>query len=234
MQTNWLAEANELSDKDLLTRVHGLARREREATVALVAFLSELDRRRLYLAEGCSSTFTYCTEILHLSEHAAYNRIECARAARRFPIVFERLADGSVHLTAVRRLAPHLTEANHLELLAAARHRGKRAVEEIVAGIRPRPDVRTMIRRVPNVVTAAGDERRVPLPDSVVTDQRDDSAHSGTSTALPPGGPTMETSEAPPAAPPAVRRWSTTWRRLATSCATRFPMAIPCGSWKRR
>jgi hypothetical protein len=31
--------------------------------------------------------FTYCTQILHLAEHAAYNRIEAARAARRFPLI---------------------------------------------------------------------------------------------------------------------------------------------------
>jgi hypothetical protein len=45
----------------------------------------ELDTRRLYLGEGCSSLFTYCTQVLHLSEHAAYNRIETARAARFSP-----------------------------------------------------------------------------------------------------------------------------------------------------
>ena len=38
-----------------------------------------MDARRLYLAEGCSSLFTYCTEILHLSEHAAYGRIEAGQ-----------------------------------------------------------------------------------------------------------------------------------------------------------
>lgn len=159
MQTNWLAEANKLSDTELLTRVQGLARREREATVALVAFLSELDKRRLYLAEGCSSTFTFCTEILHLSDHAAYNRIVCARAVRRFPILLDWLADGSVHLTAVRLLAPHLTAENHLELLAAARHQGKRAVEVIVAGVRPMPDVPATIRKLPDDTSSAPSAR---------------------------------------------------------------------------
>jgi hypothetical protein len=35
----------------------------------LLALLMELDARRLYLGEGCSSLFTYCTQVLHLSEH---------------------------------------------------------------------------------------------------------------------------------------------------------------------
>ena len=52
--------------------------------------------RRLYLREGCASLFTYCTQVLHLSEGAAYNRIETARAARRFPEVLDALERGGV------------------------------------------------------------------------------------------------------------------------------------------
>ena len=51
--------------------------------MALVASLAEMDARKLYLGEGCSSLFTYCTRVLYLSEYAAYGRIEAARAARR-------------------------------------------------------------------------------------------------------------------------------------------------------
>jgi hypothetical protein len=60
-----------LSDDDLLSEVKTLAAGERQATARLIAALAELDARRLYLGEGCSSLFTYCTEVLHLSEHAA-------------------------------------------------------------------------------------------------------------------------------------------------------------------
>jgi hypothetical protein len=81
-----------LSDPDLLREVRRLVSRERAATAALIAALGELDVRRLYLAEGCSSLFTYCTHVLHLSEHAAYGRIEAARAARKWPVVLELFA----------------------------------------------------------------------------------------------------------------------------------------------
>ena len=64
----------ELSNQELLARVTQLAAREREATAALIAHLAELDARRLYLAEGYSSLFTYFTRVLHLAEHAAYGR----------------------------------------------------------------------------------------------------------------------------------------------------------------
>jgi hypothetical protein len=74
-----------LSDSDLIIAVNRLAQSERRTTVDLISHLAELDARRLYLGAGFSSLFTYCTEVLRLSEHEAYNRIEAARAARRFP-----------------------------------------------------------------------------------------------------------------------------------------------------
>ena len=80
-----------ITDQDLLMRVTQLAAEEREATALLIAHLAALDARRLFLAEGYSSLFTYCTEALHLSEHAAYSRIEAARAARKFPVLLEML-----------------------------------------------------------------------------------------------------------------------------------------------
>ncbi len=139
----------QLSNEDLLDLVKRLAADERRATARLIASLIEVDARRLYLGEGCSSLFTYCTQVLHLSEHAAYGRIEAARAARRFPRVLELLAEGAITLTAVGLLARHLTDANHVELLNAARHKTKREVEQLVVRIHPRPDVAPSVRRLP-------------------------------------------------------------------------------------
>ena len=138
-----------LSDSDLLARVKALAHGERRATVALVAHLAEFENRKLYLGEACASLFAYCTRVLHLSEHAAYNRIEAARAARRFPAVLAGLEQGLLHLTAVRLLAPVLTAENHRDLLAAAKHKSKREVEEILARLRPQPDVPARVRKLP-------------------------------------------------------------------------------------
>src|SRR5829696_4292911 len=88
-----------LSDDQLLARMTALARAERHVTAALIRALAELDRRKLFLGLGYASLFVYCTQVLHFSEHAAYNRIEVVRAARRFPLVLDRLADGDVTLT---------------------------------------------------------------------------------------------------------------------------------------
>jgi len=138
-----------LSDADLLCEVKRLSGCERRATAQLVSALGELDVRRLYLGEGCSSLFAYCTQVLHLSEHEAYARIEAARAARKWPLLIGLIEDGSLHLTAVCLLARHLTHENHLELLAAARHKSKRQIEELVAALRPQPAVVSTIRKLP-------------------------------------------------------------------------------------
>jgi hypothetical protein len=149
MDPNMLSAVAQLSNDELVARVKHLAEREREATASLIAHLAELDERRLYLAEGCSSLFTYCTQSLQLFEHAAYGRIEAARAVRRFPVLLEMLEDGSANLTTVGLLAPHLTSENHKDILDMARHKSKRAVEELVARLRPQPSVPASVRRLP-------------------------------------------------------------------------------------
>jgi 5-methylcytosine-specific restriction endonuclease McrA len=138
-----------LSNEELLVAVKSLAARERSATAALVASLAELDERRLYLGEGYSSLFTYCTQALHLSEHAAFGRIEVARAVRRFPPIIELLADGALTLTTISLLAPHLTAENHARVLASARYKSKREVEHLVAALRPQPAVPSSVRKLP-------------------------------------------------------------------------------------
>ncbi len=149
MDTTTRSAPADLSDQDLLARTLQLAAEERQATALLIAHLAELDARRLYLAEGYSSLFAYCTQVLQLSEHAAYGRIETARAARRFPLLLEMLGEGSVTLTTVGLLAPHLTAENHGDLLDRARGKSKRAVEELIAELHPEPIVPAVVRRLP-------------------------------------------------------------------------------------
>jgi len=155
MKTKVLSLAGELSDQDLVARVKVLAEREREATATLIAHLAVLDERQLYLAEGCASMFTYCVQVLHLSEYAAYSRIEASRAARKHPVILDLLGDGSVNLTTVGLLAPELTPKNHADLLKAAKHKSKRQVQELVAQLRPQPCVPSAIRRLPMLRPAA-------------------------------------------------------------------------------
>jgi hypothetical protein len=147
---NTVSPFTQLSDTDLLAEAQTLAAHERCATARLVAALAEVDARRLYLPQGCRSMFTYCTEVLHLSEYAAYSRIEAARAAGRFPYVLSLLEQGAITLTTVGLLASHLTEENHERLLASATRKSKRQVEALVAALKPQPPVPTVVRKLPS------------------------------------------------------------------------------------
>jgi hypothetical protein len=143
-----------LEDRPLLDAAKRLATEERRATAALLRALMEIDSRRLYLGEGCASMFAYCTQVLYLAEGAAYNRIEAARAARSYPVILGLFEQSAITLTAVRLLAPHLTAENHRAVLAAARHKSKREIEELVATLNPKPDALMVVRKLPAAPTA--------------------------------------------------------------------------------
>jgi hypothetical protein len=164
MQNDILPALSRLSDNELVARLKGLVGRERDATAQLVAHLAELDTRDVHLREGYRSLFVYCRDALGLSEAEAFNRIEAARAARRFPVILEMLAAGAVHLTTVRLLAPHLTADNHREVLDSGRGKSKDEVKKIVARLSPRPDVPPSVRRLPAQRSDAASPGASPVP----------------------------------------------------------------------
>jgi hypothetical protein len=126
-----------LDDDQLLAEVKVLVAREREVTTMLIMSLAEVEGRELYLGLGFPSLFRYCTDELQLSRSAAFSRIRAARTIRAFPAAAEHLAEGSVTLTNLNVMAPHLTAANHLDLLNAARYQTKEEVEAQMAALSP-------------------------------------------------------------------------------------------------
>src|SRR5258706_1020028 len=150
MNTNMLTLASRLSDQDLLARIGVLAGKEREASVELVAHLAALETRpSLYAGQSYGSLFGYCTQVLLLSEDAACNRIEAARACLGFPVILDHPASGAMSLTSVRLLRRHLTPENHVAVLARACGKRRREIEALVAELAPRPDVPSSVRKVP-------------------------------------------------------------------------------------
>ena len=126
-----------LTNERLLAEVRLLVARERTATAVLVASLAEVDLRKLFLDLKYSSLYRFCLQELKLSEGAAYRRIRAARVAKRFPIALNYLEDGSLTLTNITVLAPHLTIANHMALMEAARHKTRAEVERQMAALNP-------------------------------------------------------------------------------------------------
>jgi hypothetical protein len=134
-----------LSDHVLLRRLTRLVKHDRHITAAILAHIAEVEARKLYLAAAYPSMYSYCVGELRLSEDAAYKRIRAARAARRFPQIFEALAEGRMHLSGLVLLVPFLTEGTHADLLKAAEHKTKSEIERLVADRFPRPDLPTRI-----------------------------------------------------------------------------------------
>jgi len=128
-----------MADDELLHRLTELLGQSRRVEAEVVAHIGEVDARRLYAREAFPSMFVYCRDVLHLSEAEAYLRIAAARASREHPVLLTMLGDGRLHLTAIDKLAPHLTPDNRDGLLERATHKSKRQIEELIA-VRGRSD----------------------------------------------------------------------------------------------
>jgi hypothetical protein len=130
-----------LSDTELLTGTRGLVARSNHLLAAFLAHLAEVEVRGIHRFRACSSLYTYCLYELRLSEDSAYRHARAAKIARRFPILFAKIAAGEIHLSGVLLLGPHLTEENHHEVLERAKHRSKREIAKLVRVLDPLPDV---------------------------------------------------------------------------------------------
>ena len=143
-----------LSDREILSRIQELTRRERSLTLAVLHHLSEIERRRLHLKQGYASMFDYCTTGLAYSASAAMRRIRAARCIARFPEVYGLLESNEVNLSTISQVSRVLTPENKESVLTRIRGRSQREVEAIVAEYEPlaaiAPDrVRTVVTRVP-------------------------------------------------------------------------------------
>jgi hypothetical protein len=138
-----------LSDSALDSRVRAIHASERGVTAEALAYLAEFDHRRLYLAAGYPTMYDFCVHELKLSEDSACKRIRAARAARDFPGIFDAVAEGRLHLSAIVLLAPRLTAENAVELLEAASGKTRPQLEHVLAERFPRPDVATKLEALP-------------------------------------------------------------------------------------
>jgi hypothetical protein len=138
-----------IPDDVLLRRLSSLVRDSRRVEADLVAHIGEVDARKLYAREAMPSMFAHCTRVLHLSEAETWLRILVARASREHPMLLPMLRDGRLHLSGIRRLAPHLTPTNRETLLKLATHKTRRQIEELVSSVAPRPDAPTVMRKLP-------------------------------------------------------------------------------------
>ncbi len=136
-----VATVTQLSDRDLWTSALSANGERRRATALLLAHLAVIEARELHLLRGYSSMFDFCVRGLGMSEGTAHRAISGTRAAHRYPLVLEMLADGRLHLSGLSLLAPHLTAENHEKLLEEAAGKTKASIRAVLARWFPKPDV---------------------------------------------------------------------------------------------
>ncbi|MEZ4753999.1 MAG: hypothetical protein R3A13_06755 [Bdellovibrionota bacterium] len=131
-----------LIDSKILELTPVKVKTEREATLAVLELLSEIDIRKLYLKEGYNSMYAYLTTGLAYSEGAAQRRISSARALRANEKVANKLKSGDVSLTTLSLVSKDITAKNKPEILETISGKSKREVEKIILKDKP-PESKT-------------------------------------------------------------------------------------------
>ena len=90
------------SNDHLVVKLKNRDREEKSALAGTLQVIGEVDARKAFDKLGFSSMFAFCTWELNYSEHQAYLRINVARTARKFPVIWAMIASGNLHLTAVK------------------------------------------------------------------------------------------------------------------------------------
>ena len=127
-----------------------LTGRHRTVTAHLVAHLAEIYARKLHVAERYSYLGDYCVAELGLSEDEGHRRAHAATLAQKYPMILDMLLEGSIHLTSLRVIGRCLTPENHRKVLESARGKTMTELEHLAAAVSPKPDVPTMLRKLPD------------------------------------------------------------------------------------
>jgi hypothetical protein len=138
-----------LDNHALRQRFTALVADDRQTTADLLRCIDEIDRRKLWAKDACGSMFSWCVEFYRMSESMVSKRIRAARTARVYPLVFDMVERGELHLTGITQLAAHLTEENHRAVLNRAKHLTMREIDHLVAELAPKADVASRIVKLP-------------------------------------------------------------------------------------
>jgi hypothetical protein len=163
----------ELSNEEVLSSLKALLAEGNRILVKVLAYLAEVEDRRIHLELACSSMFNFLVRRLGFSEGEAFRRLTASRLVRRFPKLLDAIASGRLHLSAVVLLRDLFSEENVDALIEAASRKSKREVEALVARLAPKPDVADSIRKLPDASpvgatpgapTRSDAPRHVPAP----------------------------------------------------------------------
>jgi hypothetical protein len=90
-----------LSDAEVVSGLKSSVSDERKKTTAVLEFLRELDRRKLYADFNCESLWEFCVKQLGYSAGSASRRVTAMRLLREIPELKEDLESGKLNLTSL-------------------------------------------------------------------------------------------------------------------------------------
>ena len=143
-----------VSDKELVSQLRTLVRKEQSLTLEILPFLAEVGSRGLYLAKGYGSLYEYCKNELGYTDASAWRRVRAALAIQRCPEAYAVLAQGRVTMCALGRVYKFITPA----VLEKIRGKSQAEVEMIAAVFDAKGVVPDRTRAV--MVPKAGPSRR--------------------------------------------------------------------------
>ena len=126
------------SDEELHSCTIKASANEKEATLILLEYLAEVDRRRLYALRGYSSLWDYVHKALQYSESQTSDRVNAVRLIAKVPEVKKELEEGNLSLSTAAKLGSHVKRekcANDetLDLLRSVVGKSAREVERVLA-----------------------------------------------------------------------------------------------------
>ncbi len=124
---------------------------EKNATLALLEHLAEIDRRRLYAIMGYSSLWKYVHHELSYSESQTSERVSAMRLMVQLPEVRDEFENNTVTLTTAAKLATHvrrerISVGQALNLLSSIKAKPSREVDRILATESSEPIRKEMIK----------------------------------------------------------------------------------------
>jgi 5-methylcytosine-specific restriction endonuclease McrA len=135
-----------LSDEEALKGTEDIVAREREITAEVIAWLREVEDRKLYCDKGCGSLFLYCVKVLKYSEPSAQRRTDAVKLSREVPGICEKVKSGELSLTVVsqahvffRKEAIGLAEKK--EIIENLSHKSCRASERELLKHSSQPEI---------------------------------------------------------------------------------------------
>ena len=137
-----------LSDKTLVQNTKQEVAREREATVAVIEYLEEIESRRLYSKYGYSTLWEFVVKELGYDSGSAQRRINAMRISRVVPEIKEALTSSALCLSTVSMIEQFTknerkqgnkiySAAEKKELLDQVAHKSTRETEAILKALSP-------------------------------------------------------------------------------------------------